>query len=53
LQNGFVIRSATPQIFYSRPNDAMWQWPAQFIDVYLPRLIEMAESMIVRRESAR
>jgi hypothetical protein len=41
LQNGFVIRSATPQIFYIRPNDAMWQWPAQFIDVYLLRLIEM------------
>jgi SAM-dependent methyltransferase len=41
LQNGFVIRSATPQIFCIRPSDAMWQWPAQFIEVYLPRLQEM------------
>src|SRR5437667_409272 len=40
LQNGFVIRSATPQIFCIRPDDAMWQWPAQFIDVYLARLLE-------------
>ncbi len=38
--NGFVIRSATPHIFCIRPNDYMWQWPAQFIAVYLPRLIE-------------
>jgi len=39
--NGFVIRSATPHIFCIRPNNYMWQWPAQFIAVYLPRLIEM------------
>ena len=40
-QNDFVIRSATPHIFALRPNDEMWQWPATFIDVYLPRLQEM------------
>ncbi len=40
-ENGFVIRSATPHIFCIRPTDYMWQWPAQFIDVYLPRLQEM------------
>ena len=40
-QNGFVIRSATPHIFCVRPTDYMWQWPAQFIEVYLPRLQEM------------
>jgi len=40
-QNGFVIRSATPHIFCIRPTDYMWQWPAQFIEVYLPRLQEM------------
>jgi SAM-dependent methyltransferase len=40
-QNDFVIRSATPHIFCIRPADYMWQWPAQFIDVYLPRLQEM------------
>jgi SAM-dependent methyltransferase len=39
--NGFVIRSATPHLFCLRPSDYMWQWPATFIDVYLPRLQEM------------
>ncbi len=40
-ENDFVIRSATPHIFCIRPTDYMWQWPAQFIEVYLPRLQEM------------
>jgi SAM-dependent methyltransferase len=40
-ENGFVVRSATPHIFCLRPSDEMWQWPAQFIEVYLPRLQEM------------
>lgn len=39
--SGFVIRSARPHIFAVRPNEYMWQWPAQFIEVYLPRLQEM------------
>src|SRR5947207_13143815 len=39
--NGFVIRSAAPLIFCVRPNDYMWQWPATFIEVYLPRLQEV------------
>ena len=39
--NGFAIRSAMPHIFCVRPNDYMWQWPATFIEIYLPRLIEM------------
>lgn len=39
--NGFQIQSARPQIFVLRPNDPMWQWPASFIEVYLPRLQEM------------
>lgn len=39
--NGFVIRSVAPLIFCVRPNDYMWQWPATFIAIYLPRLIEM------------
>jgi SAM-dependent methyltransferase len=39
--NGFVIRSARPQVFCLRPSDYMWQWPATFIEIYLPRLIEM------------
>lgn len=40
-QNGFLIRSATPHIFCLRPDNYMWQWPATFIEVYLPRLLEM------------
>src|SRR6266436_3117103 len=39
--NNFLIRSTTPHIFCVRPTDYMWQWPAQFIAVYLPRLMEM------------
>jgi len=39
--NNFLIRSTTPHIFCVRPSDYMWQWPAQFIAVYLPRLMEM------------
>ncbi len=39
--NGFVVRSARPHVFCLRSNDYMWQWPATFIEIYLPRLIEM------------
>ena len=39
-KNRFVIRTARPLIFCIRPGDYMWQWPAEFIDVYLPRLRE-------------
>ena len=38
--NGFVIRSARPHIFCLRPDDYMWRWPATFIEIYLPRLIQ-------------
>jgi hypothetical protein len=40
-ENGFMIRSASPHVFALRPDDYMWQWPATFIDVYLPRLQQM------------
>jgi len=40
-ENGFRIQSARPLIFCVRPTNYMWQWPATFIEVYLPRLIEM------------
>lgn len=36
--NNFAIRSATPHLFCIRPTDYMWQWPATFIEVYLPQL---------------
>jgi SAM-dependent methyltransferase len=39
--NGFTIRSTRPHLFCARPTDYMWQWPATFIETYLPRLIEM------------
>jgi SAM-dependent methyltransferase len=39
--HGFVIRSSRPHVFCLRPNDYMWQWPATFIETYLPRLIVM------------
>ena len=39
--NGFVIRTVRPHIFCLRPGDYMWQWPATFIETYLPRLIDM------------
>jgi SAM-dependent methyltransferase len=39
-KNGFIIRSARTHIFCVRPNEFMWQWPATFIEVYLPRLLE-------------
>lgn len=40
-ENGFRIQSARPLIFCIRPTHYMWQWPASFIEVYLPRLIQM------------
>jgi SAM-dependent methyltransferase len=41
MQNGFVVRVATPHIFCIRPNDYMWQWPATFIESYPARLREL------------
>jgi SAM-dependent methyltransferase len=40
--NGFSIRTVRPHLFCVRPSDYMWQWPATFIETYLPRLMEMA-----------
>ncbi|PYK54557.1 MAG: hypothetical protein DME48_07550 [Verrucomicrobia bacterium] len=39
--NSFAVRSARPHQFCVRPTEYMWQWPATFIETYLPRLIEM------------
>lgn len=39
--HNFTVRSITPHIFCIQPNDYFWQWPAQFIEVYLPRLQEV------------
>ena len=41
INYGFKILSILPRIFCITPNDYMWQWPAQFIQVHLPRLQEL------------
>jgi ubiquinone/menaquinone biosynthesis C-methylase UbiE len=41
--NAFVVRSVMPRIFCLRPNDYMWRWPAQFIQVHLLRLKEFGK----------
>jgi SAM-dependent methyltransferase len=41
--NGFAVRSMVPRIFCLRPSDYMWQWPSQFIQVHLVRLLELGE----------
>jgi ubiquinone/menaquinone biosynthesis C-methylase UbiE len=40
-KNGLAVRSIVPRVFCLRPSDYMWQWPAQFIQVHLPRLQEL------------
>jgi len=40
-KNGFAVCSVVPRIFCLRPNDYMWQWPSQFIEVHLFRLQEL------------
>lgn len=57
-QHGFAIRSARPLVFCIRPSEYMWQWPAEFIEVYLPRLrqtgaIDEAFEQAVRAEMKR
>ncbi|HEV2045362.1 MAG TPA: hypothetical protein VGQ95_02070, partial [Chthoniobacterales bacterium] len=39
--NGFAVRSVRPHVFCLQPNDYMWKWPAQFIEVHLSRLKEL------------
>jgi SAM-dependent methyltransferase len=40
-ENGLGVRSIRPHLYCIRPNDYFWQWPATFIETYLPRLQEM------------
>ena len=37
----FAVCSVVPRIFCIQPSDYMWQWPAQFIQVHLLRLLEL------------
>jgi SAM-dependent methyltransferase len=41
--NGFAVCSIVPRIFCLRPNDYMWQWPAEFIKVHLARLQQLGQ----------
>jgi SAM-dependent methyltransferase len=41
IESGFSMHSVEPRIFCVRPNDYMWEWPAQFIDVHLERLLQL------------
>ena len=41
-ERGFSIRDAIPRVFCVRPGDAMWQWPASFIDIHLRHQLELA-----------
>jgi SAM-dependent methyltransferase len=40
-ERGFAIRDAIPRVFCVRPGDAMWQWPASFIDIHLRHQLEL------------
>ena len=40
-ERGFSIRDAIPRVFCVRPGDAMWQWPATFIDIHLRHQLEL------------
>ena len=41
LENGFIIREATPRIYCVGPDNFMWQWPTSFIGIGLARLKEL------------
>jgi SAM-dependent methyltransferase len=40
-ERGFSIRDAIPRVFCARPGDALWRWPATFIDIHLRHQLEM------------
>lgn len=42
-KHGFKIRSVRPLIFCVGPQHYMWQWAAEFVDNYLPRLKEQGQ----------
>jgi SAM-dependent methyltransferase len=39
-ERGFAIRDAIPRVFCVRPGDAIWRWPATFIDIHLRHQLE-------------
>lgn len=38
---GFEIREVRPIVRSARPHEPLWQWPAGFVRVYAPRLVEL------------
>ena len=40
-ERGFSIRDAIPRVFCVRPGDAMWQWPASFVNIHLQHQLEL------------
>ncbi len=40
-ERGFSIRDTIPRVFCVRPGDAMWQWPASFLDIHLKHQLEL------------
>ena len=43
VENGFVVRSATPRIFCLSPRDHMWEWPSTFVEIGLARMQELGQ----------
>jgi SAM-dependent methyltransferase len=39
-QRGFTIRSVRPLVFCISSSNYLWQWAAEFVENYLPRLME-------------
>lgn len=56
-RHGLKVVSARPLVFCTRPGDAIWEWPASFININLERLreigrVDAAWVAEVRRELA-
>ena len=52
-ESGLRVLSATPRVFAISTADAMWQWPASFIEVNLARLRDLGRVTPEWAESVR
>lgn len=52
-ERGFSVRDAIPRVFCVRPGDAMWRWPATFIDIHLRHQLELGRIEAAWAESVR
>jgi SAM-dependent methyltransferase len=39
-KNGLVVRDMRPISRIARPGTSLWEWPASFFEVYVPKLVE-------------